>query len=221
MLEGESLSFADRKFRVTFPKQKVGRAYPLLGYVRPLCLLPVAVGFLGSVGHPLLFIAQTSSERLKPLRPKVCRKVCVAVLFSEDSDAIKARFPACLPLSRQPCPGGALWRGSSIMGHPVPAPWPCPQPGFRSYRCRRVWTICIELVWELFAALPPLFGFVCWGFFFGDGSCAEGVFCVLQSLVLWLLVSCVFPALGLRRWERPHSSVLLAAPGSGVVYFSS
>lgn len=44
---------------------------------------------------------------------------------------------------------------------------------------------------------------------------------MLLSLVLWFLGSCVIPALGLGRWERLRSLVLLAAPGSRVVYFSS
>lgn len=113
MLEGESLSSADRKFRATFPRLKVGRAPPLLRYERALCVLPVAVGSLGSVAHRASFITHTSSKRLNAFWSKVARKVRVPVLLSEESDAIRARFPAFLPWARRPCPGGVFWRGSS------------------------------------------------------------------------------------------------------------
>lgn len=110
----------------------------------------------------LLFIAPASSKHLKSFKPKVCRKVCVPVMFSDESEVSKARLPACVPLLASRAREVSSGEGHRSFPRPagLQAPWPRPQHSFRSYDSRHIWTICIELVWELFAALPPLFGFV-------------------------------------------------------------
>lgn len=114
MLEDGSLSFAVRNFRATFPKRKTGRAHPLLGYERPLCLLP------GQRGPPACYsLLVPVKKRLKSFRPKVCRKVC-STLVNNRMRSRRSSLPVCpwLASRAQEVPSGEGHRSWVTLAQP-------------------------------------------------------------------------------------------------------
>lgn len=84
-----------------FYSRKVGRAPQLSAAGLCATLVPVVTGGWAACISWFLFTAHSTSNLVKSFSLKACRKVCGALMLSEELAVVKGRFPA-----RLPCPGG-------------------------------------------------------------------------------------------------------------------